>query len=140
MTEVEIPAAGSFRFDGRVALITGAGRNVGAAIARELHLGGANVAVTDANAGWAEETARALDPTGETVMAIELDVREVGHFEAARDAVIAKWGKLDIVVNNAQESVASLPRSPRPAGWPRSRARRGGSPHPVRGLPWSVRP
>lgn len=101
MTEIEIPAAGSFRFDGKVALVTGAGRNVGAAIAAELHAGGARVAVTDANAGWAGETARRLDPTGETALALELNVREVSHFHAARDAVLAKWGRIDIVVNNA---------------------------------------
>lgn len=101
MSEIEIPAAGSFRFDGRVALVTGAGKNVGAAIAAELHAGGAKVAVTDANPDWARETAEALDPTGETAMALELDVRELAHFEAARDAVLARWGRLDIVVNNA---------------------------------------
>lgn len=101
MTEYEIPASGSFRFDGRIALVTGAGRNVGAAIARELHLGGARVVVTDANVDWARETAGALDPSGETAMAVELDVREVSHFEAARDEAIKAWGGIDIVVNNA---------------------------------------
>lgn len=101
LEDIQIPEAGSFRFDGRVALVTGAGKNVGAAIARELHVGGAKVAVTDANIDWARETAEALDPTGETVLALVLDVRELVQFEAARDAVLSAWGQIDIVVNNA---------------------------------------
>lgn len=101
MTEIEAPQPGSFRFDGRTVIVTGAGRNVGAAIAQEFHAGGANVAVTDADLGAAQATATALDASGETAVALKLDVREQADFQAVRDAVIERWGKIDIVVNNA---------------------------------------
>jgi 3-oxoacyl-[acyl-carrier protein] reductase len=96
-----LPPNGSFSFSGRTALVTGAGRGIGAAIAEELHLGGAKVAVTDVDAEAAEGVAQSLDPTGATAVAISLDVRRKRDFEAARDRLIELWGKVDIVVNNA---------------------------------------
>lgn len=102
----EIPDPGSFSFKGRVALITGAARGIGAAIARELHAGGARVAVTDIDEAAAQAQARALNERsspGEapTAIAIALDVRRKADFEAARDRLIELWDKIDIVVNNA---------------------------------------
>ncbi|CAN7373923.1 SDR family NAD(P)-dependent oxidoreductase [Caballeronia sp. dw_19] len=88
-------------FNGRVALVTGAGRGIGAAIARELHDGGAMIAVTDLDPGNAQAVAKELDPSGETAMAFKLDVREKQDFEHALALVIERWSKLDIVVNNA---------------------------------------
>ncbi|MBN3846275.1 SDR family oxidoreductase [Paraburkholderia sp. Ac-20342] len=92
---------GERAFEGRVALVTGAGRGIGAAIARELHVGGARVVVTDVDFANAEAVAKALDPHGETTFAFRLDVREKLDFEQALDAVLQRWNKLDIVVNNA---------------------------------------
>lgn len=96
-----LPPNGSFSFAGRIALVTGAARGIGAAIAGELHAGGARVAVTDVDSAAAEAMARSLDEQGSTAVAIALDVRRKQDFESARDRVTAAWGKIDIVVNNA---------------------------------------
>jgi 3-oxoacyl-[acyl-carrier protein] reductase len=98
---VQLPANGSFSFAGRTAMVTGAARGVGAAIAREFHAGGCKVAVSDVDRVAAHAVADSLDPSGETAIAIVLDVREKTDFERALDTIVARWGKLDIVVNNA---------------------------------------
>lgn len=98
---IDLPANGSFSFAGRTALVTGGARGVGEAIAREIHAGGGKVAISDVDLAQAEEVARSLDASGATAIALSLDVRSKGDFLAARDAMIAKWGRVDIVVNNA---------------------------------------
>ncbi|NOW48754.1 3-oxoacyl-[acyl-carrier protein] reductase [Novosphingobium sp. SG751A] len=96
-----LPANGSFSFEGRCALITGGGRGVGEAIAREIHAGGGKVAVSDVDPAAAQAVAASLDPTGASAIAITLDVRAKQDFIAARDRMVAAWGRVDIVVNNA---------------------------------------
>jgi 3-oxoacyl-[acyl-carrier protein] reductase len=101
MTDLTLPAAGTFDFTGKTAIVTGAGSGVGEAIARELHRGGCNVAVTDAKPELAKEVATSLDPDRKSAIAITLDVRNRADFEAARDAILQTWGRIDIVINNA---------------------------------------
>lgn len=96
-----LPANGSFSFQGRTALITGGGRGVGEAIAREIHAGGGKVAVSDVDPAVAQQVALSLDPTGASAIALTLDVRRKEDFCAARDRIAAEWGRVDIVVNNA---------------------------------------
>lgn len=100
MAELQSDGPG-ISFNGRVALVTGAGRGIGEAIARELHGGGAKVAVTDTVLENAEAVARDLDPSGASAVAFKLDVREKQDFVNALATVTGRWDKLDIVVNNA---------------------------------------
>lgn len=98
---IELPANGSFSFEGRSAVITGAARGVGEAIAREIHAGGGKVAVTDVDFPQAQLVAESLDPSGETALPLRLDVCKKEDFVSTLEQVSTRWGKVDIVVNNA---------------------------------------
>lgn len=86
---------------GRVALVTGAARGIGEAIARELHQNGAKVVVTDVEAEGARAAAQRLDPSGASAIGFGLDVRSKEDFEQALARTTQRWSALDIVVNNA---------------------------------------
>jgi len=81
----------------RVALVTGAGQGIGAAIAARLAAGGAKVAVLDLN----EETAAATAAGIEGAIGIGADVSQADQVEAAVARVVAEFGGLHILVNNA---------------------------------------
>jgi 3-oxoacyl-[acyl-carrier protein] reductase len=100
-SDVALPPNGSFSFKGRVALVTGAGRGVGEAIARELHAGGACIAVSDIDGDAAERVATSLDAGKSTVISMVLDVCDKSAFESARDRLARVWSRTDIVINNA---------------------------------------
>ncbi len=87
-----------------VAVVTGAGRGLGAAIARLLHDRGYRVLVADIDEAAAKETAVALDSSGNTAVAAVLDVRKKSDFESLCDRVVDVWGGADVLVNNAGRS------------------------------------
>ncbi|GGG14032.1 short-chain dehydrogenase [Rhizobium wenxiniae] len=92
---------GSFSLDGRIALVTGGGRGIGAGIAQSLARAGANVLVADYTDQLAEEGASAITALGRRSMAIKVDVRKPDSVEAMINAVEKEFGRLDIAVNNA---------------------------------------
>ncbi|WP_158881690.1 SDR family NAD(P)-dependent oxidoreductase [Amycolatopsis anabasis] len=85
--------------DSKVALVTGAGRGIGAAIARELHGRGTRVALLDRDdaSGFAAE----LDASGETAFAVTADVRAPEELRSAVHEIAERWHSPDILVNNA---------------------------------------
>lgn len=83
---------------GKVALVTGAARGMGAAIARALTDGGARVVLGDVLTEEGEKTAAAL---GDAARFVRLDVTEADSWAAAVSAATSTFGRLDILVNNA---------------------------------------
>jgi 3-oxoacyl-[acyl-carrier protein] reductase len=88
----------------RVVLVTGAARGLGAVIASRFHAAGYRVALSDIARDAVETQARALDPRGERAFALSLDVTSKRDFEAARDTLVARWGRVDVLINNAGAS------------------------------------
>ena len=92
---------------GRVALVTGGGRGIGAAIARRLAADGADVALTYArSAVGAHEVVAAVEATGRRARAFAADNRDAAAVERAVEATVAELGRLDILVNNAGVFIA----------------------------------
>jgi 3-oxoacyl-[acyl-carrier protein] reductase len=86
------------RFAGKAALITGGGRGIGAATAARLASEGAAVAVTDVDAGPADETARAIEADGGSALALACDVTQRAQVEEAVARTVDAFGRLDALV------------------------------------------
>lgn len=87
--------------DGRVALITGAARGMGAAHARALAASGAHLVLTDRDGDDLDATAQELRAAGAQVVAVVADITAPGAAETLVAAAIDRWNRLDILVHNA---------------------------------------
>jgi NAD(P)-dependent dehydrogenase (short-subunit alcohol dehydrogenase family) len=83
---------------GKVVVITGASRGIGAAAARVFAKAGARVALLARSGGQAEEVAAQL---GDDAMALRCDVADAVSVDEAIAAVMARWGWVDVLINNA---------------------------------------
>ncbi|MFH1037966.1 MAG: 3-oxoacyl-[acyl-carrier-protein] reductase [PVC group bacterium] len=87
--------------EGKKAIVTGAGRGIGRAIAIELAGRGADIAVLDRDETGARETAASIEKSGRNSPAFPVDVSRFSAVEEAVNKVLDLWGSVDIVVNNA---------------------------------------
>ncbi|MQA02224.1 MAG: SDR family oxidoreductase [Streptosporangiales bacterium] len=85
-------------FEGQVAMVTGAGRGIGAATGKRLAAGGAKVAVLDMDQATSTQVAGEI---GEDAIAVTCDVTSSADVQSAVDTVQEKFGRIDILVNNA---------------------------------------
>ena len=91
-----------YRLDGKIALVTGSGRGIGAAIAVELGRLGAKVIVNYANsAESAEKVVAEIKTLGSDAVAFKADVRQVPQTVKLMDSAVAHFGGLDIVASNS---------------------------------------
>jgi NAD(P)-dependent dehydrogenase (short-subunit alcohol dehydrogenase family) len=89
------------RLDGKVALISGAARGIGAETARQMAKAGAKVVVGDVLEDRAKETVAEIKAAGGEALFTKLDVTTEAGWRAALDATLKQHGGLDILVNNA---------------------------------------
>src|ERR1700723_3145989 len=103
--------------DGRGAVVTGGAQGFGRAIAERFVSSGARVAIWDHDQPFAEKTAKEI---GAGVTAFKVDVSDLAAVEKTRDATLAAFGKIDILVNNA--SIAGKEGNPNAAHYSASKA------------------
>ena len=89
------------RLEDKTALVTGAARGIGAAVARLFASEGARVALSDVLVDLGQQVTAEIDNAGGTAMFLELDVSRPQDWERAVDSVVSRFGSLDILVNNA---------------------------------------
>ena len=92
--------------DGRVAVVTGAARGLGTAIADRLAADGYRVVYGDLNREANRKAAAAADATGESTLAVDVDIRQLALVESCLAAAVDRWGRVDVWVNNAALTIA----------------------------------
>ena len=96
----------SKNLEGKIALITGGSRGIGAAIAKRLAADGANVAITyTKGVDAAASVVKTIERGGRKAIAIQADAADADAVEAAVEKTVATFGRLDVLVNNAGTAV-----------------------------------
>ncbi len=102
----------------KVAIVTGASRGIGRAIAQELATLGANVVVNYASSSQAaEELVEKITKAGGSAIALQADVSKADQVEALLESVMAKFSRVDILVNNAGITRDTLLLRMKPEDW-----------------------
>lgn len=94
---------------GKVAVITGASRGIGAAIAQELARRGAHVVITGRTEGGLEETDDAIRAAGGAATLLPLDLRDGAALDLLGPSILERFGRLDILVSNAASAGTLTP-------------------------------
>jgi 3-oxoacyl-[acyl-carrier protein] reductase len=89
------------RFDGRVVIVTGAAKGIGAVTAQAFAREDARVAALDLDGAGLEGLVASLTGRGSEVLGRKTDVTVSADVRSAVDAVLARWGRVDVLVNNA---------------------------------------
>jgi NAD(P)-dependent dehydrogenase (short-subunit alcohol dehydrogenase family) len=106
-----------FRLDGRVALVTGASRGIGNAIALGLAGAGADVALAGRDAATLEPVAEDIRSLGRRALPVTLDVGRLEQHQPAVERVLGELGQIDILVNNAGINIRKDALEVRPEEW-----------------------
>jgi 7-alpha-hydroxysteroid dehydrogenase len=96
-----VSALDAFRLDGKVAIVTGAGRGIGASIARTFADAGANLVLTARTKEQLDEVAADVRAAGGEALVIPADVNDNDVLEEIVARTVAELGRIDVVVNNA---------------------------------------
>jgi len=102
---------------GRIALVTGAAQGIGRAIALELAKAGATLAVADINEAKLALVAEEIQAAGGTAAAFKLDVSNQESIESGTKAILDKFGKVEVLVNNAGITRDALMMSMKRSDW-----------------------
>ena len=100
--------------DGRVAIVSGAAMGIGLACAAALTKAGAKVAIADIDVDAGKAAARDL---GEAAHFVETDIRSFDAVSGCADFVMSRWGRIDILVNNAARAIGGVVDEIDEAGW-----------------------
>lgn len=102
---------------GRTAIITGGSSGIGLGIAEVFGLLGANLVLVGRDAAKLEDASRTLAPTGAPILAISSDVRDYAATQSVVEQTLARFGTLDVLVNNAAGNFHCPFEELSPNGW-----------------------